>query len=133
MGSSYLKVVKGFIVTPIVLAVIFSLSLGLLGVFPETEHSKLGLFFAGLMGWFFYALPVAFLAINVIGIPGYWVMNRLGCSHFNQYSVSGLCIGLVLPLPLSAFTTSLDWWVCLVTGLFGCVASSVFWYVSVRS
>jgi hypothetical protein len=132
MDRSHLKVVKGFIVTPIILSVIFSLSLSVFGIFSESEHSKIALFFVGLMGWFIHALPVAFLTILIVGIPGYYLMIKLGYSSFSQYSLSGLCIGLGLPLPLLFLTSSLDWWVWPVTSLFGGIASSVFWYVSVK-
>jgi len=126
------KLIKGFIFTPIVLAVILSLSLSILGIFSETEHSKATLFFVGLMGWFIHFLPVSFLIVLLVGIPGYYLMVKLGYSTFQQYSLSGICIGLLLPLPLLFLTSSLDWWVWPVTGVLGGIASSVFWYISVR-
>jgi hypothetical protein len=132
MSKSSWKVLKGFIVTPIVLSVIFAFSLSIFGVFSESDHSKVMLFFVGIMGWFIHALPVATLTIIIVGIPGYLLMLKLGYSSLKQYLLSGLSIGAILPLPLLFLTSALDWWVYPLSAIFGLFASCIFWHFAVK-
>ena len=127
-----MKIIKGFIFTPIILSFLIAVSISLSVFFFESEHSKFTLFLVGLAGWFLHALPVTFLFITCVGVPGYLAMRKLSLFKLKDYLAAGFIIGAILPLPMLFFYPAIKWWLCPMSGLMGFVSSCIFWSLAIK-
>jgi len=135
----YKKELKGFLIAPMVTAAVFALvatSTGLLYGFGLGTYS-LKYAFAGLI-WFLYALPVAYIATFIIGIPGYILYVKSGLRSLKAYLLGGLVLGFIAPfLLLILFELKVIFemgvWLFLPSTVFGLITSYTFWRIVVRS
>ena len=132
MNKHNWKVIKGFIVTPIILSFIFAFSLSVLALFSESEYGRAELFFVGIMGWFVHALPFAIIIIVVAGIPGYLYLNRSGYNEQRHYLITGLVVGFMLPLLALLIMNPFEWWIYFMSAIFGVLAAFFFWHLSIK-
>ena len=132
MNKQTSRVIKGFIVTPIILSFIFAFSLSFMVFFTETEHSKITLFFVGIMGWFIHSIPFAAIIFIALGIPGYIYLNKSGYKELKHYLISGVVIGITAPLIALFFIESVKWWAFILSPLSVLLASFIFWRISIK-
>lgn len=132
MDKQKWRVVKGFILVPIILSVIFALSLSLSVLFAESDHSKVSLFFVGIVGWFIHALPFALVIILLVGVPGYLLLKQLDYKELKQYLISGLSVGILLPFAAIFYFGNIEWWIYFISAAFGLMAAFIFWHLSIK-
>ena len=132
MNKQTSRVIKGFIITPIILSLIFAFSLSIMVFFTESEHSKITLFFVGIMGWFIHSIPFTTIIFVTIGIPGYIYLNKSGHKELKHYLISAVVIGVIAPSIVLLFVESVKWWAFILSPVSVLLASFIFWRISIK-
>lgn len=135
----YKKELKGFLIAPLIPSAVFALAATGVGLFSGYSIGGYSLkyAFAGLI-WFLYALPVAYIATFIIGIPGYIFYQKNSLHSLRAYLVGGLVLGLIAPfLLLVIFELKVIFemgiWLFLPSTIFGLITSYTFWWIVIRS
>jgi len=135
----YWKEAKGFILAPLIPSGAFALlatGAGLIsgikdGIDPFTY------LFGGLI-WFVSALPVAYSATILLGMPGYVLYRKKSINSLKAYLLGGILLGIVSPvLLLVIFEWSaiigMGWLLFAISSCFGVITSYSFWRIVVKS
>ena len=129
----------GFLLAPLAPSIMFSVGALLLGIsgdslLPISITDYLFVMFI----WFLYAIAVAYPATLLIGIPGYFVYKKIGLKSLKAYLIGGFILGALAPLTLMPIfgvpeTLNFNYWVFLISGLFGTVTCITFWLIVIKS
>ena len=129
----------GFLVSPLVPSITFSIGAILLGMSDETPLTLtfLGYLFGAFI-WFLYGAIVAYPATLVIGVPGYLFLKKKNIVSLKAYLIGGLSLGSLAPfltIPIFGLESVLgfDFYIYLISAFFGVITTSAFWLISVQS
>ena len=137
----YWKEAKGFVLSPLVPCGVFALLATGAGLFSAirdgVEINPFTYLFGGLI-WFISALPVAYSATLILGIPGYILYRKKDISSLKAYLLGGVLLGVASPvLLLVAFDwreiIGLGWLLFSISSCFGAITSYSFWRIVVKS
>jgi len=132
------EIIKGFIIAPLVPSGLFSLLVsgaGLISGLKEGADPSIYIF-GGLI-LFGSALPVAYSATILLGVPGFLLYKKKEIKSLKAYVLGGAGLGLISPaLLLVIFPWStiiaLGWLLFLISTTLGVFTSYSFWRISVK-
>lgn len=92
----------------------------------------------GLFMWFLHAIVIAYPATLAIGIPGYLIYKKNGLTSLKSYLIGGIVLGALAPLLLMPIfgvpeTLNFNYWVFLISSVFGAVTCTTFWLVVIKN
>ena len=129
----------GFLISPLVPSVTFSIGALILGMSDDTplDLTFLGYLFGAFI-WFLYGATVAYPATLIIGIPGYLFLKKNNIFNIKAYLIGGLSLGSLAPfltIPIFGLESVLgfDFYIFLISAIFGVITTSAFWLISVQS
>ena len=131
--------ILGFLISPLVFSFTFSIGALILGM---SDEKSLALTFLGyLYGafiWFLYGATVAYPVTLIIGVPGYLLLKNMNIFSLKAYLIGGLILGSLAPfltIPVFGLNSVLgfNFYIYLISALFGVITTSVFWLISVQS
>ena len=133
------KPILGFLIAPIAPSLLFAISALVMGASSDIPlELPLSGYVLGLFIWFLYGIVVAYPATLVIGIPGYLIYKNNNLTSLKSYVIGGTILGALAPLLLMPIfgipeTLNFNYWVFLISSVFGAVTCATFWLVAIKN
>lgn len=129
----------GFLIAPIIISALFALIAAGTGFIQNLGHGfEPYTYLNGGLVWFIFALPVAYIATIIFGIPGYFLFKKKGINSVKSYILGGALLGAISPVLLLLIgnlksITNMGLELFFISSFFGALTSYLFWKLSIQS